>query len=269
MKPGKLCAIAILSGLLLAGCGGDDDDDNPTFNPDRSLAQGVYDGTITYQDGGVATFNQLTIVLETGGFFIIYGETINNVFFVDGTLNGTGQILLNTNEFQSFDLNDYFFDRDTNGLGAVFNGTLVANFSSGNFFNGTANQTDSFVEFAGTVPAITVYNYNVAANPASIAGNWTMRDLLGSSLNLSVDTAGNFTGIYASGCSLSGTLTPRASGKNVFDMTISFGPTPCTQPSRTFSGVAIDYAPSMLARALVMSGTTTDRAEGTALYGTR
>jgi hypothetical protein len=268
MKTDKLCVMVALSCLILTGCGGHGDD-RPDFNPDRSLAQGVYDGTIVYQDGTDLRFNQQTIVLENGEFFIVYGETIEDVYFVDGVLNGTGQIAVGTSDFYSYDLNDYFFNRSTNSLDAVYSGRLVATFSSGSFFNGSARQRDSFVDFAGTVPVASVYDYNVAANLANVTGDWIMSDLLGSTLTLNVTGTGSITGIYANGCALSGTLTPRASGRNVFNATLRYGPTPCAQPNRSFSGVAIDYAPSASVRALVVSGVTEDRTEGTALYGTR
>lgn len=268
MKNIKLCALAVLSGLLLAGCGGDGDDDR-NYSPDRSLAQGVYDGTITYNNGGRVSFSQQTIVLENGEYFIVYGETIENVFFVDGFLHGTGRIEEGTNNFFSFDLADYFFVRGSNSLDAVFDGDLRANFSSGVFFNGTARQRDSFVEFSGNAPTAATYDYNTAASLPNITGDWAMRDLLGAPLTISIAESGGFTGSYASGCALSGTLTPRASGKNVFDMTITNGATPCSQPGLTFTGVAIESTPSTTARALVMAGTTTSGNNGTALYGTR
>lgn len=267
MDARKLCALALLPCLLLAGCGGGDGRD---YDPDRSLAQGVYDGTIVYFNGPDVQLNQQTIVLETGEFFIVYGATRDDVYFVDGVQNGSGRIELGTNRFfADNNVNDYFFDRDSNSINAVYNGDLRANFSSGGFFNGSASLPDSRAEFVGTVPATAVYNYNTAADLASISGGWNALDLLGNALAFSIDASGNLVGNYPSGCQFSGTLTPRASGKNVFNVSISFGSTPCPQPNLTFNGVAIDYALAAPSRALVIAGTTSDRFNGTALYGTR
>lgn len=267
MNVRKFCALLLLPCFLLSACGGDDD---PDFDPDRSLAQGFYDGTIVYFNGPDVKLNQQTIVLETGEFFIIYGETKDDVYLVDGVLNGRGRIELGTDRFLADNnVNDYFYDRDSNSIRAVYNGDLRANFTSGRFFSGRASLPDSIAEFVGTTPATAVYNYNTAADISSITAGWNARDLLGNALALSIDESGNLTGSYPNGCQFSGTLAPRASGKNVFNVSLTYGPTPCPQPNLTFNGVAIEYALAAPGRALVMAGTTTDRRNGTALYGIR
>ena len=271
MKSDKLWAAALLSCMLLIGCGGGHGNSGPNFRADRSLAQGLYDGTIVYDDGPEQLrFNQQTVVLETGEFFIVYGNTYDTVFLLDGFLHGTGQISDTSFDFYSYDLNDYFFQDDDNTIDAVYNGRLTASFSPGEFFNGSTEQADSTADFTGTVPRVAIYDYNAAATLTSVAGDWNMVDLLGNSLTVSVSGLdGSFAGIYPNACSFSGSLTPRASGKNVFNMTISFGPTPCPQPSQSFSGIAYDYAPSPLARTLVMAGVTVDGSQGTTLFGIR
>jgi hypothetical protein len=264
MKIHKPCAVAVLSCMLMTGCGGDGDG-RPAFRADRSTAQGLYDGTIVYNN--LLSFNQQTIVLETGEFFIVYGETLNNTFFVDGMLHGTGQISANSNTFYSYDLSDHFFRN--NAINAVFNGRLTASFEPGNFFNGNARQQDSTADFQGAAPQAAVYTYNTAANLNDVIGDWVMIDLLGNQPTMSITAPGSFSGIYPNGCSFSGSLTPRLSGKNVFNMAITFGPTPCTQPNQSFSGVAFDYAPSTQSRTLVMAGLTVSGDQATVLYGIR
>jgi hypothetical protein len=62
----------------------------------------------------------------------------------------------------------------------------------------------------------------------------------GSTAAFSIDSAGVLSGTNL-GCSLTGTVTPRASGKNVFNVAIHFGASPCTAPNQDASGVAISY----------------------------
>jgi hypothetical protein len=252
--------------MLMTGCGGDGDG-RPAFRADRSTAQGLYDGTIVYSNGSSLSFNQQTVVLETGEFFIVYGETLNNTFFVDGMLHGTGQIGAASNTFYSYDLSDHFFRN--NAIDAVFDGRLTASFEPGNFFNGHARQKDSTANFQGVAPQAAVYTYNTPANLNDVIGDWVMIDLLGNQPTMNITAPGIFSGAYSNGCSFSGSLTPRTSGKNIFNMTIAFGPTPCTQPNQSFTGVAYDYSPSTISRTLVMAGLTSNGDQAAVLYGIR
>jgi len=267
MNLNKMRTLAVLTCLLLAGCGGDGND--IVFSPDRSLAQGVYEGTITYtgfnNNSSSISFSQQSIVLENGEFFIIYGNTYNNAFLVDGFQHGTGQISGST--FYSYDLTDHFFN--DNSISSVSGGRLTADFVAGNYFNGQSSQTDSTADFTGTAPATSVYNYNSAADLTAVTGTWSMVDLIGNQLTMDIGSSGSVTGTYTSGCSFTGTLTPRSSGKNVFNTAISFGPTPCPQPNQTLTGIARNYAPASQSQALVFAGLTSDSSLGMTLFGIR
>jgi hypothetical protein len=39
----------------------------------------------------------------------------------------------------------------------------------------------------------------------------------------------------------SGTATPRSSGKNVMNVSVTFGAAPCALPGQTATGIAINY----------------------------
>ena len=67
--------------------------------------------------------------------------------------------------------------------------------------------------------------------------------LTGSAATIAINSSGAITGSSA-GCSFTGTATPRASGKNVLDVSITFGASPCALPSQTATGIALAYRPS-------------------------
>jgi hypothetical protein len=58
---------------------------------------------------------------------------------------------------------------------------------------------------------------------------------------VTISTAGAISGTSA-GCLFTGTATPRASGKNIFNVSITFGAAPCALAGQTATGIAIDYA---------------------------
>lgn len=88
----------------------------------------------------------------------------------------------------------------------------------------------------------TGYDYNKPANLQDVAGVWgTNHD--GSSylqaIPLAVDTSGGITApVQSSGCSLVGTITPRPSGKNVFNLHVTL--TGCADAGE-YAGVAVNY----------------------------
>lgn len=70
---------------------------------------------------------------------------------------------------------------------------------------------------------------------------------------LNIGPSGSFTG-STGGCSFSGTTTTRASGKNVFDIALTFGAAPCRQPNHAMSGIALSYPVAGGKRQLVIAG---------------
>jgi hypothetical protein len=45
----------------------------------------------------------------------------------------------------------------------------------------------------------------------------------------------------SSGCSFSGTISPDSSNKNFFDVSLTFGASPCLFPNQTATGVGVEY----------------------------
>src|SRR4029434_1040965 len=117
------------------------------------------------------------------------------------------------------------------------------------------------------VPRVT-YDYESAAQLATIAGDWAVVTPRGGS-NMTVFAPGVVGGSLA-GCQMSGTLTPRAGGKNVFNAELVFGP---PQPlavcdvSGPTSGVALVTVVSATRRPLMVAMQNPTRTLGVGFFG--
>lgn len=175
-----------------------------------------------------------TLVLENGQFYTLYGSTSNGIFGVSGFLQGNG-----SSSNGSYSAGDV---KDASASNPVLQpGTLSATYTAGSSFNGTLTEGNTSVTLSGTALGAAIYNYSTAANLAAVAGTWNMTSLRGYPVTLNIAAAGTFTGT-SSGCSLSGTIKPRSSGKNVLDVAITYGPSPCILAGQSLNGIAISYA---------------------------
>lgn len=237
---------ALLAVALLAACGGGGgggDDEPPTL-------QGVWDTTITPGGdvGGV-------VVLEDGAFwgFSGPGESIDTLFQGTVTLSGNA---LASNNLRVFDLGGGFADA-----------TSVAGTLASNAFNLSASVNGAVSAVAGTrSPSDASYDYNRPAQLGDIVGSWTGAFSTGDTGTVTVQANGTFASTTALGCSFTGTAAPRGSGKNVFNITVSFGAAPCALPNTTGTGIAIaSRATSTEPAVLVVMAVTSNR-DAAALY---
>lgn len=257
MKKGHLLAATLVtSAALLAGCGGGGGggSDSPSTPPPANAAEGVYEGDIS---NGL---EHNTLVLENGQYYSLYGETINNVFYVYGFIQGTGTA--NNGSFSSTDLRDYV------SSGEVVSGILSASYTPDVSFNGSIKEGSSTVTFTGAPLQGATYNYKTSANLSNIVGAWNMTSLQGEAVTLNIGSSGSFTG-SSGGCSFSGTLAPRSTGKNVFNVSLTFGGSPCLLPGQSASGIALEYMLPTSRRQFIIAGTNAARTSGTAFLGSR
>lgn len=80
---------------------------------------------------------------------------------------------------------------------------------------------------------------------------------------------GAFTGTTADGCSLSGTLVPRPSGKNIFNFQLNLGPAPCALPGATGAGIGIYTTLANGMHQLIIASVDVSRTFGSVAFGTR
>lgn len=242
-----LCTAAVL--MLLSGCGGDGGHNSPAA-PHATHAQGAYEGTI----GGIAHFQLL--LLENGAYYMLFGTGSGSAFEPQGMVTGTGtetssSVYTATNTYtppapapsSTVELTaDYVVD-------VSFAGTLRIATGGG----GGATQS-----FSGVPISAALYQYGTAAQLADVAGTWTVS--VGGIIDstMTVNASGAFSGVDTAGCTYSGTLTPRASGKNVFNLTYQEGATPCAVPGMSATGIAIVITPSPSTRQLLMTGANED-----------
>jgi hypothetical protein len=253
----KVMAAACALPVVLAGCGGGGGGGSAAVSapaPVVGAAQGLYIGSTS--DGREID----TIVLENDQFYTMYGHTVGSAFQVSGFVQGDGAS--NNGSFTSSNA------VDSTSLNTRAAATINATYAAGVNLNGTIAESGGNVSFTSAPIAATLINYNAPAKLADIAGHWNVTSLRGFASTLDIAAGGAYTGT-SSGCSMSGTFTPRASGKNVFDMTMSFGPAPCVMPGVTIKGMAIDYVITSGQRQLIVAGIDTARTGTAAFFGVR
>ncbi len=227
-----IAALSMAASLVACGGGGDSGPPAPSVT---SSAEGFWTGT-TSNGKQVAA-----VILENGETWGVYssggvlaGAIYGNISSSGNTISGSGLDFYN---------------------GTSHAGTLSGNVapkssisftsSSGVSFSGTYNneydQAASLANLAGTY-----YGYGLSANtsaqyiPVTIASNGAI-------------SAGD------SNCSATGTASPRASGKNVFDIHVSFNGSYCALGNgAVVNGIAYYEASSRTMLAMGLNGNKTD-----------
>lgn len=241
--------------VALAGCGGGGGGSTPSPSSSSLSAQGVYEGTTS----SGTDFSLL--VLDDGTYYTLGGVRGSNGFVVSDLVEGSG--VQGGSSFSSTDVRDFLY------TGQTLAGTLSATIHADSSVAGTLTEGATQLTFTGAPPAGSTYDYNTPANLGAVVGNWNVSTLQGASATLTVNGDGSFSGTSA-GCSFAGSIAPRSSGKNVFDVSVVFGPSPCALPDGSAKGIALSYpiAGSGLTQLLV-AAVDPSRSFGTVLFGQR
>lgn len=245
-------ALAILAAALTACGGGGDDAPVSTERP-----EGVFGGKLT---GSTSTDFQM-IILENGELWSIYGGSTPTTFGVAGFVQASTTAI--GTSFTSSNARDY-------GFAPALAGTATGTFNkAAGTVSGSVAAGSQSVSFSGGPIAGSLYNYNTPASIATVVGSWTLDSLSGDTISLTVQANGNLSATTTSGCTFTGVISPRASGKNVFDTTVTFGPAPCALPNQNASGIGAAYLITGGQTQLLVALQNAGRTLGTAAFGTR
>ena len=165
----------------------------------------------------------------TNKFYGIYGTTTGNTFFAFGMLAGQAT---SGNDSLTATVTDFLYP-----LGKHCN-ALTATDMPGHGVNGTITESGTPVTFNGTALATSSFNYNTAASVGSITGAWNGALLDGMNTAVTINSNGTITG-SSTGCSFTGTVSADGSGKNFYDVSITFGASPCAFPNSSTTGVGV------------------------------
>jgi len=230
MRPKGLhwAALAVSAAFLTACGGGGDgsDDDRPGGGPTTANPTGIWTGS-TSTGRTVAG-----VVLGDGAYYVLYSQP-GNPAVIAGVVQGSGSTSGST--FSSSNGSDFSFE----GSGGIFEATVTATVATGQSFNGTIASPSS----RPTSSFTTAYSpiSTTPATPAAVAGSYTGTVVTSAGpegATLAVSTDGSFSGTGASGCTVSGSVTPRTD-VNAYNISVTFGPSPCLFPVQTFSGIAV------------------------------
>lgn len=195
----RWAALAVSTAVLTA-CGGGDD-------AAATLAvEGFWSGSTTT---GVGVNLAILENGETWGVYTsgggIAGALYGNTTASGNTLSGSGS--------------DFNIPSRTTSS-ATYSGTFAPKSS-------ISLTTSGGVSFTGTYEAA----YDQPASLAAVAGSFTGEGVSGSSpvqgVSVTISSSGAVTVPANLGCSASGLITPRASGKNVFNVSVTFSGSTC------------------------------------------
>jgi hypothetical protein len=243
---------ALASAAFLVGCGGDGEDTSDA----GPTAEGVYGGTLT---GSTSSAFEM-LVLENGEYWSLYGDQSADGFGVTGFVQGTGTS--DNGSFTSSNAKDF-------GFVPAVAGTVRATYdTTAKTILGTLTSAQGTVGFSGGPIAGSLYNYNTPASIATVSGTWSMTDLNGAGVAVTISSTGALAA-SSLGCNFTGTVTPRASGKNVFNLELRFGPAPCELPGQNATGIAVAYPLASGQTQLLVTAVDGTRAYGAAAFGVR
>jgi hypothetical protein len=244
--------------LMLAGCGGSSGIfGGSTISGGGSTtgdAQGVYLGA---SSNGYAFES---IVLPNDKFYGIYGTTSANGLNIVGMI--TGQGTSGSGTFTAASVTDFFYS------GLINTGSLTASYVAGSSVSGTITENGNPILFTGTVLPSSSFNYNSPASLSAISGTWTGKLLDTTSATVTINSNGTVSG-FGSGCSFSGTVAADSSNKNFFDVSLTFGGSPCALPNQTATGIGIKYLLSNGITNQLVAAVTVGASAGTVFAATR
>ena len=186
------------------------------------------------------------LVLEDGSYWLFYTAR-GNPNVLAGLAQGTGTS--HSGSFGSSNTRDFNLEgagiraatmRDTYVPKQSFHGTIA-------YFNG---DTESFTsKYAGDSEA--------APSMTLVAGTYAGLSADNHTVTVTVDSAGTISGHASDGCTVAGTLSPRATS-NVFHTSVTFGGGACRHGTEMVTGVALyDAATHRLYSAALNSARTT------------
>jgi hypothetical protein len=220
----QLTATFAVLGLLTA-CGGGGDESAPA---NSAPPAGAYQGTAS---NGLAL---RMLLLDNNELWALYGTPSGSALLATGFIQGSGT----ANAFTYTTTNA----KDFPSALAPVPVTGSASYTGSGILSGSL----AGVSFTGSAIPSTVYNYATPAVVANVAGTWTSS--YAGFVNTVIVTGNSFSGSSAASggttCTFTGTITPHASGKNVFAVVATFGATPGCNTSfatKTTNGIAIAY----------------------------
>ena len=170
-------------------------------------------------------------MLEDGSYWALYGVNSSNTFFVSGFVQGFGT---SNNGSYSGDSRDF-------GFSPAATGTVSAQYTLNPSIVGTITTGNRVVNFNGGAIANSAYVYSRAAAVSEIVGTWSLQLSNGETLPITISNAGSVVGVSSRGCRITATATPRPSGKNIFNVALTFGAAPCLLAGQPANGIAIVY----------------------------
>lgn len=248
----KRYLLTSISMALLVACGGGGSGGNgSTATPavQTGTAEGFWNGTFSGGSTGSVA------ILENGETWGLYQSGGNLTGAIFGNTTSTGTTL--------------------SGNGMAFN--FTSRTSSNSTFTGVIAQKSNITldaadgsKFSGSYDS----SYEQAATLANLAGNYTGKSITaktaasvvqvsisGSGLISYSETVGNLT------CSLTGTAVPRPSGKNIFNVQVTFSGNACTLGNGSvLSGVATF---DITNKGLIVMATKADKSDGFVFVGVR
>lgn len=244
----RLFGAAVVSGLLLASCGGGGGS-SPTPAPTTS-AEGLFLGTTN-------TNRTVTgLVLDDSTFYFLYSR-VGNPSVIGGVVQGSG--VSNNGSFSSSNARDFNLE----GLG-VLAATVSASYISRQSLNGNVLYNGGSTSFTSAFDVA----YDAVPSLSALAGTFSGQVAFSQGVenaNVTISPSGALSGVGASGCTVTGSVVPRTRG-NVFNLSLTFGGAPCFFANQTMTGIAYFDAP---AKRLYGATPTANRADGVLFVGVK
>jgi len=256
------CVIA----MGVAACGDDAPGNTSAAPPSPPSPQlrleGLYSGSVTQPDYGLSL-----LVLDDATIWGVYASRAT-VPIAFGVVQSAGVRTNATGNYVgSLDGRNYFYS----AAGVV--GQILGSYTATDAFTGFLPGLPPPVPaapwaFSTTRVAEATFNYDAAAQLASVTGSWDVVTPRGGS-NLTILATGVVGGSVA-GCQVTGSVSPRAGGKNVFTVNLVFGPVlplavcDITGPA---GGVAVVTLSSPTRRQLMVAVQNPARTAGVGFFG--
>jgi hypothetical protein len=256
-----LCGVS----LMLVGCGSGYSSNN---NPSGGGGGGGGVNSAEEVDGvftGVASngYTFTTIILPNEKLYGIYGTLSGNQLLLDGMITGQG-----TTDGSGYNASVTNFSY----TGSVNTGTFSASGFSGASMDGSLAENGIVTTFTAASDLGSVWDYGTTfqtpASSSAISGSWAGTLLDGMTTTVTVSSTGSLTG-SSSGCSFTGTVVPDSSQDNFYDVSLTFGGSPCSFPNQTSNGIAVEYLLSDGVTNQLLAAVTIGNSAGTAFAAQR